>query len=84
VGVGRALAIVVGVVVVVLAVVIGAMVVIVAVVIVAVVMVAVLMGMSVAISLDGRFAFAATAYRTHHSTSSSLILNSSPPVTCNW
>jgi hypothetical protein len=78
-GVGRTLPVVVGVVVVVMAVVIGAMVVI-----VAVVMVAVLMGMPVAISLDGRFAFAATAYRTHHSTSSSLILNSSPPVTCNW
>jgi hypothetical protein len=35
-------------------------------------------------SLDLRFAVSASARPTHQSTSSSLILNSSPPVTCNW
>lgn len=33
--------------------------------------------------LDGGLTLAAAAYRTHHSTSNSLIRNSSPPVTCN-
>jgi hypothetical protein len=32
---------------------------------------------------DGRLAVAATAYRTHQSTSSSFTRISSPPVTCN-
>lgn len=31
----------------------------------------------------GRFGIAATAYRAHQSTSSSLTRMSSPPVTCN-
>jgi hypothetical protein len=29
-------------------------------------------------------ALSAPAYAAHHSTSSSLILSSSPPLTCNW
>jgi len=38
----------------------------------------------VSTTLDGGVSLAAAAYRTHHSTSSSLIFISSPPVTCNW
>jgi hypothetical protein len=36
------------------------------------------------VPLDPGLALAASAYAAHHSTSSSLIRISSPPVTCNW
>ncbi len=51
-----------------------------------VVIVAVRAGLALALRrrrLDARFAIAASANRTHQSTSSSLIRNSSPPLTCN-
>jgi hypothetical protein len=35
------------------------------------------------LAFESAFAFATSAYSTHHSTSSSLIFISSPPVTCN-
>jgi hypothetical protein len=34
--------------------------------------------------LDARLVFSASANSAHQSTSSSLIRNSSPPVTCTW
>ena len=47
------------------------------------VLVIVPMIMRVLVTLDPGFPLAATAYCAHYSTSSSLILISSPPVTCN-
>ncbi len=41
------------------------------------------MPLPVLMPLDGGLALTATAYRTHHSTSNSLIRNSSPPETCS-
>jgi hypothetical protein len=43
-----------------------------------------LMIVIVLMTFDHGLALTAAAYRTHHSTSSSLIRISSPPVTCNW
>ena len=43
-----------------------------------------MMRMVMIVTLDLGFPFATSANSTHHSTSSSLIFISSPPVTCNW
>jgi hypothetical protein len=40
--------------------------------------------MIVGVIPDPGLTLTATAYCVHHSTSSSLTLISSPPVTCNW
>jgi hypothetical protein len=50
---------------------------------VVIMMMVVIMGVPHVLPLDTGLALAATAYGTHQSTSSSLIRSSSPPVICN-
>lgn len=80
---GRALAIVVHMVVAVHVVVVMIMTVVVAGMAVVVRMIMVV-PMAMGLALHFHLAFAASAYIAHHTTSSSLIRISSPPVTCSW
>ena len=47
-------------------------------------MIMMVMAMRLVLAFDPDLAFAASANSAHQFTSSSLIRNSSPPVTCNW